>query len=165
MVNDWKFRYRNEKKKEAQKEFEGWTNQQFIDHILDLRGSIMELEGLVEGKSAQTGENGAKNQLSDKDYKQGWSYPTKVAFILTLLQKPLKSRELDKSLLKLDKHYKDYDDPLKNLTVILNRAVKSGRIKKIKVPGVRTLYYALPEWVDKEGNLSEKYNFIFNTFV
>jgi len=165
MASDWKYRYRNEKKKEAHKEFEGWTNQQFIDHILELRSAVTGLEELLKEKSAQTGENAPKKQLSEKEYKQEWSYPTKVAFLLTLSQKPLKSEDLNKLLLKHDKHYKDYNDPMKNLIVTLSRAVKSGRIKKIKVPGVRSLYYALPGWIDKNGMLHDDFSFIFNTFA
>jgi hypothetical protein len=164
MTKDWRHKFRIDKKKDVQKEFEGWSEQQFIDHILELRDAVVALEVLLEEKGAQTGYKPATKEFSEKDYKQEWSYPTKVAFILTVLQKPLTSAELDLQLKRLDKQYKYYDSPIKNLIVTLHRAVKSGRIKKIKVPGVRTLYYALPEWVNKEGILHEIFNCLINKF-
>jgi hypothetical protein len=103
--------------------------------------------------------------LTEKDYKQEWSYPTKIAFLLTINQKPLTSEDLNKQLLKLDKHYKDYNSPIANLSTALQRATKSKRIIKIKSPGIKLLYYVLPEWVDKEGGVKRDYNSVFNQFV
>jgi len=86
-------------------------------------------------------------------FEVDWSYPTKIHFLLALHQRPLTSKELDECLSKLDSHYKDYNTPQYNLSVHLGRAVKSGRIKKIKQPGIKMLYFVLPEWVDKKGLL------------
>ncbi|MFL5763576.1 MAG: hypothetical protein ACJ77K_06495 [Bacteroidia bacterium] len=161
MRKDWQFRYDKERRKEIQKEFEDWSSPQLIDEIIRLRE---QLEAVSKERIAQEGEKTPKTGPSAKDYKQEWSYPTKVAFLLTVAGKPLKSEDLDKLLLKYDRHYKNYNFPFKNLTVHLNRALKSGRIKKIKVPGVRALYYALPEWVAADGTVSPEFQYLLRTF-
>jgi hypothetical protein len=163
MAKDWQFRYKNAKKKESLKEFDGWNSDDFINHILELRSEIDGLQEKNAGVSPQGKEISGK-ALSEADYKQAWSYPTKIAFLLTINAKPLTSEDIHKLLLKLDNHYKDYKLPRNNLTVTLGRTIKSGRIKKIKVPGIRSLYYVLPEWLDKEGELKQQFSSIYNAF-
>lgn len=156
---DWQNRYKREKDKLVYLEFEDWSREDLIDYILQLRAGLDEM-----GEIAKNGGSGAEKEVSEADYKQTWSYPTKITFLLTLNKKPLTSEELEKLLRKHDTHFKDYTKPRNNLTVTLNRTVKSGRIKKIKVPGIRSLYYVLPEWLDKEGNLKREFSFIYNSF-
>lgn len=74
-------------------------------------------------------------------------------FLLTLENKPLTSREIHDHLLKLDKQYQFYNDPKGTLSVYLRAVVKSGRIKSVKLPGIKEKLFAMPEWVDREGNL------------
>lgn len=162
MAKDWQYRLKREKEKQNFQEFDDWSRQDLIDYILQLRSGLDEMQEIVKnggGKPASP-----EKEFSESDYKQEWSYPTKIAFLLTINKKPLISEELHKLLLKLDKHYKDYDTPRNNLTVTLNRTIKSGRVKKIKVPGIRSLYYALPEWVDKDGNLRPNFGSVANPF-
>jgi hypothetical protein len=164
MAKDWQFRYKNAKKKELVQEFASWGNDDLINHIMELRSVIDEMQKEINAGNDQAGKEGENKALSEADYKQGWSYPTKIAFMLTILHKPLTSEEVHKLLLKLDTHYKDYKVPRNNLTVTLNRTIKSGRVKKIKVPGIRSLYYALPEWLDKDGNLAPRFGSVVNPF-
>lgn len=145
---NWERRYQREKGLQIYREFEDSTREDLIDYILRLRAELAEIS-----QTANNEPNSSEKQLSERDYKQKWSYPTKITFLLTISKKPLNSEELEKLLLQYDTHFKDYDKPRNNLTVTLNRAVKSRRIEKFKVPGIRTLYYALPEWIDKEGKL------------
>jgi len=150
---DWQNRYKREKGKQIYLEFEDWSREDLIDHILQLRAGLDEMSDIAKTEGSKSSEK----QLTEKDYKQTWSYPTKIAFLITLNKKPLTSEELDKLLRQYDTHFKDYNKPRNNLTVTLNRAVKSRRIEKFKVPGIRTLYYALPDWIDKEGNLKPSF--------
>lgn len=157
----WRFQYKNLKVQEAMLEFESWTNKDFVKHILDLRKEIIELEAQkVIGKDNSTSspETPKAESLSEKDFDLQWSYPTKVAFLLTITNKPLPSEELHRMLIKIDKHYSAYADPKATLSVYLTMAVKRGRIKRIKLPGIKNLYFALPEWMDKEGNLFANYD-------
>lgn len=164
MAKDWQFRYKNAKKSELLKEFEGWDKEDLINHIMELRGVIRDMESDLDSGGSEKGQQATKKVLSEADYKQAWSYPTKIAFLITMLQKPLTSEEIHQHLLKLDSHYKDYKVPRNNLTVTINRTLKSGRVRKVKVPGIRSLYYVLPEWLDKEGSLKEKYASYHNEF-
>lgn len=165
MAKDWQFRYKNAKKSELLKEFEGWDKEDLINHIMELRGVIRDMESDLNSGGSEKGQQANKKALSEADYKQAWSYPTKIAFLITMLQKPLTSEEIHQHLLKLDSHYKDYKVPRNNLTVTINRTLKSGRVKKVKVPGIRSLYYVLPEWLNKDGELKENYRSIFNSFL
>jgi hypothetical protein len=60
-------------------------------------------------------------------------------------------------LAKMDKHYSAYPDPKATLSVYLTMSVRRGRIKRIKLPGIKTLYFALPEWVDEDGKLNSEF--------
>lgn len=157
MAKDWERKLKRELQNEALKEFENWTPAEFSSYILELREEIHALkdqQAIAPEKSAKTAQ---KPALFESMFKQEWSYPTKIHFLLELHQRPLTSDELAKDLLRLDSHFKDYNSPQKNLSVHLNRATKSGRIKRIKLPGIRELYFALPEWIDKDDGLKEKF--------
>lgn len=160
---DWQNRYKREKDKQVYLEFETWSREDLIDYILQLRAGLDEMSEIAKNGGSGAA-SGSQIEFAEADYKQKWSYPTKIAFLLTLNKKPLTSEELEKLLRKHDTHFKDYTKPRNNLTVTLNRAVKSGRIKKIKVPGIRSLYYALPEWVNKDGNLNPSFGSFINQF-
>lgn len=154
----WRFQYKSLKVQEALQEFEGWTDKDFVRHILELRKEIIELETEKETnkvKSTPLAEPEKSESLSEKDFDPQWSYPTKVAFLLTITNKPLMSEEIHKMLVKMDKHYSAYPNPKATLSVYLTMAVKRGRIKRIKLPGIKTLYFALPEWTDLDGKLFE----------
>lgn len=115
---DWQNRYKREKDKLIYREFEDWSREDLIDHIVELRAGLDEM-----GEIAKNGRSGAEKEVAEADYKQTWSYPTKIAFLLTLNKKPLTSEELEKLLRKQDTHFKDYTKPRNNLTVTLNGSV------------------------------------------
>lgn len=161
MAKDWERKLKRELQNEALKEFENWTPAEFSAYILELREEIKELKEESSHGSDKSPEIPKKQPLRESLFKQQWSYPTKIHFLLELRQRPLTSEELVDELLRLDNHFKDYNSPQKNLSVYLNRATKSGRIKRIKLPGIRELYFALPDWLDKEGCLSQPFvNFV-----
>lgn len=160
MAKDWERKLKRELQNEALKEFENWTPAEFSTYIVELRGEIDALNGRTLPDPEKGAEIARKPPLNEGMFRQEWSYPTKIHFLLELRQRPLTSEELDKDFLRLDTHYKDYNSPQKNLSVHLNRATKSGRVKRIKLPGIRALYFALPEWVDKEGLTIERYKII-----
>lgn len=156
----WRFQYKSLKVQEAMQEFEGWVEKDFVKHILDLRKEIIELEKEKEQRavsSTSEGEIAKVEDFSEKDFDPEWSYPTKVAFLLTISNKPLMSEQIHQMLVDKDKHYSAYTNPKATLSVYLTMAVKRGRIKRIKLPGVKTLYFALPEWLNENGTLIGKY--------
>jgi hypothetical protein len=165
MAKDWERKLKLELKNDVLKEFEGWSNGDLISHIIDLREEITGLDAQLNTNQTGAGEKGRKEPLTESKYKQTWSYPTKIHFLLELHQKPLTSEDLHGFLSKIDNHYKDYDSPRNNLSVALGRASKSGRIKKIKEPGIMLKYYALPEWMDKEGHLKPAFQSVKLDFL
>jgi len=164
MSSDWQRKLKRELKNETLKEFEGWSHNELVSAIVELREQKADLEEQLLTKKATGAENVQKPDLNEGMFKVDWSYPTKIHFLLALHQRPLTSKDLDGYLSKLDSHYKDYNTPQYNLSVHLGRAVKSGRIKKIKEPGIKMLYFALPEWVDKDANLKEEFKSTINQF-
>ncbi len=161
MAKNWQRNLQRELKNVAHKEFENWSTSDLITHILELREEITDLKEQGEGDQH---EKAPKEPLTESKYNPKWSYPTKIHFLLELHQKPLTSTDLDALLSKIDAHYKLYKHPKNNLTTSISRAVKSGRIKKIKEPGIKLKFYALPGWVDKEGNLTGNYKKMTSLF-
>lgn len=159
--SDWKRRYRLLKQQEDRQEFEGWEVEDFIKHVFELRQEVTELQEQVDSLKAQPKQESKsekpERELKVEDFKQDWPYSTKFVFLLTLENKPLTSREIHDHLLKLDKQYQFYNDPKGTLSVYLRAVVKSGRIKSVKLPGVKEKLFAMPEWVDREGNLQHPY--------
>lgn len=155
MAKNWERNLQRELKNAAFKEFEGWSVNELMTHILELREEIAELK---EGSATDKSGKPPKQPLDEKKFNSEWSYPTKIHFLLELHQRPLTSTDLDALLLKIDPHYRLYKHPKNNLTTSISRAVKSGRIKKIKEPGIKLKYYALPGWLDKENTLLPHYS-------
>lgn len=157
----WRHKYRNLKRQEDRQEFEGWSENELIDHILELREELDMLQekmdrvntSAVEEKSSEKTEKG----LNFEGFKTDWPYSTKFVFLLSVENRPLTSKEIHNHLLKLDKQYSFYNDPKTTLSVYLRSVVKTGRIKAVKIPGFREKLFAMPEWVDKEGELIEKF--------
>ncbi len=157
MSSDWQRKLKRELKNDVLKEFEGKSHNELLSTIMELREQKAELEEKLHSTSGSDGKKGQNVDLTESMFKQEWSYPTKIHFLLALHQRPLTSKDFDVLLSKLDSHYKDHNTPQYNLSVHLGRAAKSGRIKKIKQPGVKMLYFVLPEWLSDTGTLLEKY--------
>ncbi len=124
-------------------EFKNWEEEDFIEHILELRERVEELQEKIKSQPVFpekiAGTTEAKHL--EKSYKQEWSYPGKIAYLLSLYNKPLTSIEIHELLMKWDKNYPTYSNPKATLSVYLNAATKRGRIKAIKVPGLRELNF------------------------
>jgi hypothetical protein len=158
----WKHNHRRLKAEEASKEFENWEKKDLIKEILDLRDQLVqlleEIETLKKGKSIELPVQ-EKDQfsggLSKTDFKSSWSYPTKVAFLLIVKGNPMTTEEIHGDLLLLDKLYSIYTNPKATLSVYLTNATKTGRIKAVKLPGIKMRYFSLPEWLNEKGGLKE----------
>jgi hypothetical protein len=158
----WKLNYKRLKAEEAAKEFENWEGNDFIKEIFDLRDKLDQLSEQIstlkkEKQSAipMQEPEPTSGGLSKTDFKSSWSYPTKVAFLLTLKGSPMTTEEIHSALLLLDKHYRIYANPKATLSVYITNATKIGRIKAIKLPGIKMLYFSLPEWLDEKGESKE----------
>lgn len=164
MAKDYTYRAKKAIKEQSLREFDDWNKDDLVGEIIRLRASNEELQSMVDHSDRKEKKEDDKGAYSEKNYKQEWSLPTKVAFLLHLNDRPLTSEDMHKQLLRLDHHYKDYHDPRTNLSTTLKRVSKSRRIIKIKLPGIKELIYALPEWVDQENKLLPDYNSMLEPF-
>ncbi len=153
-MKDWERRAKFAIKKEVLKEFDDWSKEDFIEYILQLRELIEVQKVDLMPKSSETGKT---EPVKESQFNKDWSIPTQIVFILHLSHKPLLSSEIFTMITRLDKSFKDFMNAETVLSNYLSRSVKSGRIKKIKLPGIRTLYFALPEWVKENGELREEF--------
>lgn len=146
--SDWQRKHKLLKRELQREEFSGWAEQDFVNYILELRQENELLEAQIEQlekKAEELKPAPVQATLSEKDYRQRWSYPTKIVFILQWQKKPLTSIEIHNFLLKLDHRFSDLTDPKKKISVDLSRSVKNGRIKSIKQPGIKELLFTLPD--------------------
>lgn len=90
----------------------------------------------------------------DDGYNKHWSMVTKIVFLITKANKPLRSSEII-PLLKLREPtiVKKQDSLEKYLSAFLNTAMKYERLIPYKLKGVRGNFYCLPEWMDEDGEL------------
>ena len=143
-----KYHVKFRQKQSAKNEFENWSQTDLINYILELRKEL-ELKNKEEvafiNKQEQPINTFNGNVIIEQSYKQEWSFPTKIVFLLNLKNKPLTSVEMHTQLLQLDKSYKKLKTPKKTLASILTRTVKSKRISKIKQAGIKELLFSLPE--------------------
>ncbi|MDP3146020.1 MAG: hypothetical protein Q8T03_13435 [Bacteroidota bacterium] len=164
----WKHKYRSLKRQEDRQEFENWSEDDFINHIFELRDELdtlqLKFDTLNTTKQELKSPEKAEKRLTFEDFKQDWPYSTKFVFLLSMENKPLTSMEIHKHLLKLDKQYQFYNDPKNTLSVYLRSVVKSGRIKAVKIPGFREKLFVMPEWVGEDGVLINKFKNLIKLF-
>ncbi|MBL7690711.1 MAG: hypothetical protein JNM41_03895 [Flavipsychrobacter sp.] len=90
----------------------------------------------------------------DDGYNKHWSVVTKIVFLITKADKPLRSVEIIPLLQAREPSIVNKQASLeKYVSAFLNTAVKHERLIPYKLKGVRGNFYCLPEWVDEEGEL------------
>ena len=153
---EWYGKYIKERKGHAKLKFSTWNKEKLINHIIDLRLVIDELKREVQELTPASIKE--KSQLlSTNRYRQNWPYTVKLKFLIALNRKPLTSNDLYDILMKMDDQFRTLKSPNNVLLVTLNRSVEYEQLKKIKVPGKRSLYYFLPEWIDNKGNIKKNF--------
>lgn len=88
-------------------------------------------------------------------HNSGLSWLGKVVHIIRQKGRPLRSNEIMHELEAMDDEgmFDSVEDPDKYLSSVISKGKAAGRLKSFKVAGTRGSYYALEEWVDKEGKL------------
>lgn len=159
----WIFSEAYYNKQKTIKEFESASHADLVTQIHELRVKLNDCQQLIDKQEAE------QKKIADKktalpNYKQEWSYPTKILFIIYTLNKPLTSFEIHEQLKKRDKKFKDLQRPQTTLSGILNRACSTGRIAKYKIKGKAELLFVLPGWLNKQGELQDEYLSQINLF-
>ncbi len=87
-------------------------------------------------------------------YNKRWTMVTKIAFLVTIAGKPLRSAEIIPLLTdRQPEIIKKQDSLEKYISAFLNTAMKHGRLIPYKLKGVRGNFYCLPEWMNEDGEL------------
>ena len=94
-----------------------------------------------------------KYETPAEHYDYSWSWISKIVFLVTQANKPLRSAEIIEVLQKKEPVLHEKVSKEKFLSAFLNVAMQHGRLIPYKLKGVRGNYYCLPEWVDEEGEL------------
>jgi sugar-specific transcriptional regulator TrmB len=95
-----------------------------------------------------------KYENPNDGYNKAWTVVTKIVFLITKADKPLRSSEII-SLLKQREPsiVKKQDSIEKYLSAFLNTAMKHERLIPFKLKGVRGNFYCLPEWMNEDREL------------
>jgi hypothetical protein len=114
-----------------------------------LKEALIEIENL---------KNRLEKHENPKDeYNKRWTMVTKIAFLITKAQKPLRSSEILQLLTSREPTIiKKQVSMEKYLSAFLNTAMKHGRLIPYKLKGVRGNYYCLPEWINEDGDLMKE---------
>ncbi len=94
-----------------------------------------------------------KHETPTEHYDYSWSWISKIVFLVTQANKPLRSAEIIEVLQKKEPVLHEKVSKEKFLSAFLNVAMQHGRLIPYKLKGVRGNYYCLPEWVNEEGEL------------
>jgi len=91
------------------------------------------------------------NPKDEYNYSRTWI--SKIVFIVTSADKPLRSAEIIALLLKREPVLNEKTSKEKFISPFLNSAMKYKRLIPYKLEGVRGNFYCLPEWMDYEREL------------
>jgi chromosome segregation ATPase len=125
----------------------------------DLKEKQDELEKVNEQLKQAISENvKLKRQLrkleQPKDeYDYGWSWISKIVFLVAQANKPLRSAEIISVLRVREPDLNQKASKEKFLSAFLNVAMQHQRLIPYKLKGVRGNYYCLPEWINEDGEL------------
>lgn len=109
-------------------------------------------EALFEIENLQERLN--KHEIPNDGYNKAWSMVTKIVFLITKADKPLRSSEIIPLLKQREPAIVKKQDSLeKYLSAFLNTAMKHERLIPYKLKGVRGNYYCLPQWIDETSGL------------
>lgn len=95
-----------------------------------------------------------KHEKPNDGYNKAWTVVTKIVFLITKADKPLRSSEIIPLLQVREPSIIQKQTSLeKYVSAFLNTAMKHERLIPYKLKGVRGNFYCLPEWMDEEGEL------------
>ena len=96
-----------------------------------------------------------KYEKPNDGYNKAWTVVTKIVFLITKADKPLRSSEIIPLLQAREPSIAKKQTSLeKYVSAFLNTAIKHERLIPYKLKGVRGNFYCLPEWVDEKRELT-----------
>ena len=108
-------------------------------------------EAISENKKLRKQLNQPNVTKDEYEYNRTWI--SKIVFMVTNANKPLRSVEIIALLLPREPVLNQKVSKEKFISPFLNSAMQYERLIPFKLKGVRGNYYCLPEWVDEKGEL------------
>ena len=108
-------------------------------------------EVISENKKLRRQLNQSNVPKDDYEYNRTWI--SKIVFMVTNANKPLRSVEIIALLLPREPVLNEKVSKEKFISPFLNSAMQYERLIPYKLKGVRGNYYCLPEWVTEKGEL------------
>jgi len=108
-------------------------------------------EAISENKKLRRQLNQSNVPKDGYEYNRTWI--SKIVFIVTNADKPLRSVEIIALLLPREPVLNEKVSKEKFISPFLNSAMQYERLIPFKLKGVRGNYYCLPDWVDEKGEL------------
>jgi len=134
--------------------------EELINIIVDQQNKIEELNEIIKNtisSNIKLETVTIKPQLDPSKYHQDWDWMKKCVFIVSLLDRPVRSNEILEEFLKHDRTAKYWRDKTRSLSVHLNKAIRYKCLLPYKIMGIRGYYYTLPEWFNEKGELKSEY--------
>lgn len=97
-------------------------------------------------------------------YNENWTWVSKIIYVLLEKNAPMRSQQMIEYFIPIDERMRISHDMGGYFSAFLTKAVKNGRVVKIKVKGFKGNFYALPEWMI-DGELPPTYYRKMNLFV
>lgn len=95
-----------------------------------------------------------KYEIPNDGYSKAWTMVTKIVFLITKADRPLRSSEIIPLLKQREPSIVKKQESLeKYLSAFLNTAMKHERLIPYKLKGVRGNYYCLPQWIHETRGL------------
>ena len=94
-----------------------------------------------------------KQKKPTDGYEHNWTWISKIVFMVTNADKPLRSTEIIALLLPKERALNEKLSKEKFISPFLNTAMQYQRLIPFKLKGVRGNYYCLPEWVNEANEL------------
>jgi len=94
-----------------------------------------------------------KVQKEGEGYNPGWSWISKIVFIVAEAQKPLRSLEIISRLQLREPVLDKKNSKEQFVSAFLTQATNYKRLIPFKLKGVRGNFYCLPEWLEEENDL------------
>lgn len=126
--------------------------KQVAEKQIDLKEALEQVENLTT-ENEKLKRRLKKHETPAGEYNSGWSWISKIVFLVKQANKPLRSAEIIVVLQKKELVLHEKASKEKFLSAFLNVAMQHGRLIPYKLKGVRGNYYCLPEWVDEAGEL------------
>ena len=108
-------------------------------------------EAISENKKLRKQVN--QPNVPKDEYENNRTWISKIVFMVTNANKPLRSVEIIALLLPREPVLNQKVSKEKFISPFLNSAIQYERLIPFKLKGVRGNYYCLPEWIDEEGEL------------